>query len=340
MAATATSVARPLLTAGLVLADRFTLAPFALFVDHLRLAGDEADRSRPIRCVWHLMSAAEAPLRASCGVTVARTAPLLDPRTLDYVVVVGGLLHTGRGVDAATLDYLRAAAAAGTKLIGLCTGSFVLARAGLMQGRPVCVSWLHHNDFVREFPGHPVVADRLFLVDGDRITCAGGAGAADLATFLVERHLGHAAAQKSRQVMQLDEARTGEMAQPHPPVGGDVADEFVRRALLLMEQNLSRPLPIAQIAARLALSPRQIERRFQTALRQQPAEAYRALRLRYARWLLDTTTRSVTEIALEAGFSDCAHFSRQFKAMHGVAPTRARGQGGGRADLAGPRVFD
>jgi len=140
--------------------------------------------------------------------------------------------------------------------------------------------------------------------------------------------------------MQLDEVRTGEMAQPHPPVGGDVADGFVRRALLLMEQNLSRPLPIAQIAARLALSPRQLERRFQIALRQQPAEAYRGLRLRYARWLLDTTARSVTEIALEAGFSDCAHFSRQFKALHGVAPTRARGQGGGRADLAGPRVFD
>ena len=341
MAASGTSpAARPSLTAGLVLADRFTLAPFALFVDHLRLAGDESDRSRPIRCVWHVMSASEAPARASCGVAVGRTAPLLDPQTLDYVVVVGGLLHTGRGVDATTLDYLRAAAQAGTKLIGLCTGSFVLTRAGLMQGRPVCVSWLHHQDFLREFPGHPVVADRLFLVDGDRITCAGGAGAADLATFLVERHLGHAAAQKSRQVMQLDEARTGEMAQPHPPVGGDVADTRVRRALLLMEQNLSRPLPIAQIAARLELSPRQLERKFHAALGQRPAELYRALRLRYARWLLDTTNRSVTEIALEAGFSDCAHFSRQFKAQHGVAPTLARGKSrDARPDLAGPRVF-
>jgi transcriptional regulator GlxA family with amidase domain len=209
-----------------------------------------------------------------------------------------------------------------------------------MQGRPVCVSWLHHQDFVREFPGHPVVADRLFLVDADRITCAGGAGAADLATFLVEKHLGHAAAQKSRQVMQLDEARSGEMAQPHPPVGADVEDARVCRALLLMEQNLSRPLPIAQIAARLELSPRQLERRFHTALGQRPADLYRALRLRYARWLLDTTDRSITEIALDAGFSDCAHFSRQFKTLHGVAPTRARRNiTGGRPDLAGPRVF-
>jgi len=334
-----TAPRKPALTAGLVLADQFTLAPFALFVDHLRLAADESDRSRPIRCVWHVMAPTEAPARASCGVAVAPTAKLLDPHTLDYIVVVGGLLHTGRGVDAATQAYLRDAAAAGTTLIGLCTGSFVLARCGLMAGRTVCVSWLHHADFGREFPGHPVVADRLYLVDGDRITCAGGAGAADLATYLVERHLGHAAAQKSRQVMQLDEARSGDMAQPHPPVGGDVADIRVRRALLLMEQNLSRPLPIAQIALRLELSARQLERRFHAALGQQPAAIYRALRLRYARWLLDTTNRSVTDIALEAGFSDCAHFSRQFKALHGVAPTRARVRGGARPDLAGPRVF-
>jgi transcriptional regulator GlxA family with amidase domain len=215
----------------------------------------------------------------------------------------------------------------------------VLARAGLMQGRPVCVSWLHHQDFVREFPAHPVVADRLFLVDGDRITCAGGAGAADLATYLVEKHLGRAAAQKSRQVMQLDAARSGEMAQPHPPVDGAVDDVRVRRALLLMEQHLSRPLPIAQIADRVEMSARQLERRFRMALGQRPAEVYRALRLRYARWLLDTTDRSVTEIALDAGFADCAHFSRQFKALHGVAPSHARMRDGVRPDLAGPRSY-
>jgi transcriptional regulator GlxA family with amidase domain len=327
------------LAAGIVLADHFTLGPFALFVDHLRLAADEGDRSRPIRCSWQVMAARESPVRASCGVSVNPTSGLLDPRALDYVVVVGGLLHAGRQVDAATLDYLRQAARAGTTLVGLCTGSFVLARAGLLDGRTACVSWLHHQDFVDAFPGLAVVADRLFLVDGDRITCAGGAGAADLATFLVRRHLGESAAQKSRQVMQLDAPRGGEMAQPHPPLGGEVGDNLVRRALLLMEQNLSRPLPIGAIAAKLGLSPRQLERRFQAALGERPAASYRALRLRYARFLLDTTDRSVTAIALDAGFSDCAHFSRQFKAEHGVAPSGARGRPGGGHDSAGPRVF-
>ncbi len=320
-----------------MLADNFTLAPFALFIDHLRLAADESDRSRPIRCTWQVMSARAEPVRASCGVPVGRTSGFLDPAALDYVVVVGGILHAGRQVDPATLDYLQQAARAGATLVGLCTGSFVLTRAGLMDARTVCVGWLHYQDFLNEFPGHPVVADRLYLVDGNRITCAGGAGAADLATFLVERHLGTAAAQKSRQVMLLDEARSGEMPQPHPPVGRDVTDERVRRALLLMEQNLSRPLPIAAIAARLDVSPRQLERRFHDVLGERPAALYRTLRLRYARFLLDTTDRSVTDIALDAGFSDCAHFSRQFKALHGVAPSVSRGEGA--ADSAGPRVF-
>ncbi len=326
-----------MLRAGIVLAENFTLAPFALFIDHLRLAADESDRSRPIRCTWQVMSARAEPVRASCGVPVGATSALLDPAGLDYIVVVGGLLNTPRPVDAATLDYLRHAARAGTTLIGLCTGSFILTRAGLMDGRTVCVSWLHYQDFLAEFPGHKVTADRLFLAEPGRITCAGGAGAADLATYLVERHLGASAAQKSRQVMLLDEARPGEMAQPHPPVGRDVADERVRRALLLMEQNLSRPLPIAAIAALLGVSPRQLERRFQAVLGARPADWYRTLRLRYARFLLDTTSRSVTDIALDAGFSDCAHFSRQFKAVHGVAPSVARGGGGG--DSAGGRIF-
>ena len=98
------------LSAGIVLADNFTLAPFALFIDHLRLAADESDRSRPIRCTWQVMSARVDPVRASCGVPVGRTSGLLDPATLDYVVVVGGLLHVGQQVDAATLDYLKQAA--------------------------------------------------------------------------------------------------------------------------------------------------------------------------------------------------------------------------------------
>lgn len=332
----------PALNVGFILTDNFTLSAFSLFVDHLRLAADEGDRSRPILARWQIMASRPEPIRASCGVTVSATGPLSDPTAFNYIVVIGGLLHSGPQLDDETVAYLKKAARAGVSLVGVCTGSFVLARAGLMTGRRCCVSWYHYQDFLDEFPHHTPVADRLYVIDGDRITCAGGGGAADLATALVEKHIGRSVAQKSRHVLLLDRARPGTEAQPHPPIADLVADDRVRRALLMMEQHMADPLPIADIARRLQLSTRQIERLFQTVMGQRPAEFYRRLRLRYARFLLDTTVRSVTDIALEAGFSDCAHFSRQFKAMHGFTPSDARAHGPGPAaqTQAAQRLFE
>jgi len=343
------------LSVGIILARNFTLSAFSLFVDQLRLAADEGDLSRPILCRWQVMSATPEPIPASCGVSVSPNSGLLDPSQFDYIAVVGGLLHAGRQADAATLAYLRSAAAARVPLIGICTGSFILARAGLMEGRRCCVSWYHRQDFMDEFPAHTPVADRMFVVDGDRITCSGGGGAADLASHLIERRLGAAVAQKARHVLLLDRARHGHDAQPHPPISAGVhegvSDPRVRRALLMMEQHLTDPMPITEIAERLRLSTRQLERLFRAAVGLRPAIFYRELRLRYARWLLDHTERSVTDIALEAGFADCAHFSRQFKAMSGKSPSQTRGAprpvqalpafiAGGAHRSAGVRLFE
>jgi len=136
-------------------------------------------------------------------------------------------------------------------------------------------------------------------------------------------------AQKARHVLLLDRARHGHDAQPHPPISAGVregvSDPRISRALLMMEQHLTDPMPITEIAERLRLSTRQLERLFRAAVGMRPAIFYRELRLRYARWLLDHTERSVTDIALEAGFADCAHFSRQFKAMSGKSPSQTRG---------------
>ena len=314
------------LSVGFILARNFTLSAFSLFVDHLRLAADEGDLSRPILARWQIMSSTAEPVRASCGTAIARTSALTDPAAFDYIVVVGGILHAGRQIDDETEAYLKQAAAAGVTLVGICTGSFILCRAGLMKGRRVCVSWYHFQDFAEEFPDHNAVADRLYLIDGKRITCSGGGGAADLAAHLIERHIGRSVAQKARHVLLLERVRPGSDAQPHPPVSVAVDNQHVRRALLLMEQHIAAPLPIADIAGRLNLSTRQLERLFLAEMGQRPAIFYRNLRLRYAAWLLDNTPRSITDIALDAGFSDGAHFSRQFKALYGKSPTGARAE--------------
>ena len=334
--------ARPPLRVGVVLAHQFTLSAFAVFIDHLRLAADEGDRSRPLHVQWSIMSARAEPIVASCGVLVQPTSALVAPELLDYVVVIGGLLHAGPQVDEATSRYLREADAAGIPLIGICTGSFVLCRSGLMKGRRSCVSWYHYQDFLEAFPSQEVIADRLFLVDGPRITCAGGAGAAALATYLIEQHLGRALAQKASQVLLFDRARSGSDSQPHPPLSETVTEPRVRRALLLMEQNLARPIAVAAVASELGLSARQLERLCRQHVGMGPASLYRRLRMRYANWLIENTDRSVTDIANEAGFADCAHFSRQFKDAYGLSPStrRLQPQRAAAGDAARARVFE
>lgn len=318
---------RARLRVGFLLAQHFTLTAFSAFIDTLRLAADEGDRSRPILCRWSLMSATGREVRASCGVEVRPSEGLLDPKDFDYIVVVGGLLHRGPQIDAATEAYLRGAAQAGTPLIGVCTGSFVLARVGLMKGRRCCVSWYHHRDFAEEFDDVEPVSDRIFLIDGDRITCSGGAGAADLAATLVDKHVAGSAARKSLNVLLFDTPRAAGSAQPAPSGAPRGADERVRRATLLMEQHLAEPLSIEAIAARVGASARQLARLFRAELAQSPASAYRAIRVEQGRWMLERTERSISQIAALTGFVDGAHFSREFRKLKGASPSGWRGRG-------------
>jgi len=312
------------LRVGILLTHNFTLTAFSTFVDVLRLSADEGDRSRPIGCQWHIMSAHRRPIASSCGVRVEPTSGLIAPSALDYIVVVGGLLHHAPPIPKEIARYLRDAAAIGARLVGLCTGSFVLCRLGLMEGRKCCVSWFHYRDFIGEFPHLVPVADQLYVIDRDRITCSGGVGVADLAARLVSEHLSAAQAQKALHIMQIGRLRPETSAQPAPVPSLDPEDNRVARALLLMEQNLSEPVPIAVIAARLAMSARQLERMFRQRLGRSPRESYMEIRVRNAKWMLAKTDLSTASIAAELGFVDAAHLSRSFKARTGLTPSAFR----------------
>ncbi|MEP9355341.1 GlxA family transcriptional regulator [Xanthobacter sp. KR7-65] len=327
---------------GFVLMHNFTLTAFSSFVDVLRLAADEGDRSRPIDCSWQVMSPHRRAARSSCGIDIQPGSDLADPAGFDYIAVVGGLLHGTPPLPDAIGAYLARAAAAGVTLIGVCTGSFVLCRLGLMAQRKCCVSWYHYHDFLEEFPALVPVADQLFVVDRDRITCSGGAGVADLAARLVTEHLGAAAAQKALNILLIDRPRAAESAQPAPRLAeGSVGDDRVSRALLLMEQNLAEPLTVAALATALGVGARQLERLFAERLKESPQESYLALRLRHARWMLANTAFSAARIAADLGFADGSHLGRAFKARFGMTPaafrrSAARPSGEG----ASARVFE
>jgi len=319
---------RPALSIGFILTNNFTLTALSTFMDALRLSADDGDLSRPIRCQWTIMGSRGRAIRSSCGVEITPWRPFQDPRTFDYVVVVGGLLHRGPQIDAETDSYLRRVAEQGVPLIGVCTGSFVLSRAGLMKGRRCCVSWYHYHDFLEEFADLEPISDQIFVVDGDRITCSGGTGVLDLAAYLIEKHCGQGSARKALHILQTDRPRPPSGAQPQPALTTSISSERVRKAIIHMEQHISDPLSIEELARRVHLSTRQFERLFLVSTTLSPIAFYRALRLRYGLWRLRHTNQTVTEIAQECGFADCAHFSRQFRALFKVPPSEIRRKGG------------
>lgn len=307
-----------------LLTPRFTLTAFAGFVDALRLAADDGDRSRPLHARWAILDAANGPVLSSCGASVAPDTPLDSPQGYDYVVVVGGLLHGGQRVPARLTAFLHAAAAAGVKLVGLCTGSFVLARAGLLDGHLACVSWFHREEFAAEFPGCRIVSNRMFVVDRDRLTCAGGTSVVHLAAHVIEQTIGRASAVKALRIMIEEQPLPSRTLQPEQVLSVRSADTVVHKAMLLLEQQLRSSATIEEVCEPLGIGRRQLERRFQRDVGLSPAEYRQRLRLDRARWLLQNTDLEVTEVSLECGFQDSSNFGRVVRTALGQSPSEVR----------------
>lgn len=312
------------LSVGFILARRFTLCAFANFVDVLRLAADEGDRSRQILCEWAVLSDTMNPTASSCGVAVQPSERLGDPSRFDYIVVVGGLINEIDNLSPEYTRFLQRAAAMKVPLVGVCTGVFALHRAGLMDGYKCCVSWFHHDDFLEQFDGLKPVSDQIFVVDRDRLTCSGGVSSAHLAAYLVEKHVGRAEASKSLHIMIIDDAQQAEKPQPGMPIDLHTDNPVVKRALLMMQQHIDTPLSVAEIARRSDTNVRHLQRHFQRAIGMAPAMASKIIRLEHAEFLLTHTDLSITEIAAATGFCDSSHFIRTFKDRRGITPATLR----------------
>ncbi|WP_322045467.1 GlxA family transcriptional regulator [Paraburkholderia sp. J67] len=322
---------------GIVLLPNFTLTAFSGFVDMLRLSADDGDYSKPVRCSWRIVGETLAPVRASCGIQIAPWETFAEAGEFDYVVVVGGLLHSGPQASDETLRFIRNAAQGGATLVGICTGAFSLMRAGVLDGHRVCVSWFHYWDFIERFPNvnaDALVADRLFVIDRRRITCSGGRASIDVAAAILLRHFDHATVQKALRILLVGEMQKGNAPQPHPPGLDPATHPKVKRAILLMEQHVGRNVPLEELACKLNLSPRQLERLFKAATGKSPRTFANGLRLRTAAWLLTSSDRTVADIASSCGFSDASHLGREFRKQFGVPPMMFREQRSGQEEVS------
>ena len=271
------------------------------------------DRRSPARLVVDLDVAPRDPRREA------------HPERFHYIAVCGGNAYQDRKLLRSCSGFLHEAEKHGTGLIGLCTGTFALAEAGLLNGHLACVHWNVLDTFRDAYPAVKAYSDQLFIESGTRITCAGSLGSVDLALFLLRRHCGPEKAQQAARHMLLHGARPGDYPQPHLVAEFDsVTDPVVRRVVLLMEQSMNEVRPISWFAERAEVSVRQLERRFGQAIGLTPAAMFRRLRLDYAAFLLKQTDRPVLEIAVDCGFVDSAHMIRDFKGRFNVTPARYR----------------
>lgn len=312
----------PSLRVGLLLLDRFTLAAFGGFIDALRLAADDGGQSRQIHASWQIMTPGASKRSASCGLEVSGTSDFLDPERFDYIAVCGGNTYLEERLDPAITRYLNEAREKRLRLLGICTGTFAIARAGLAAGRTVCVHWNVHDAFEHQFPKVRTSVDRIFIDEGDLITCAGSTAAIDLGLYLVLRHCGRDRMQQALRHMMLTGMRAPSLPQAHfqrdIPEGADLR---FRKAVHFMEQQLDHPPSLQAIARYVGVSVRQLERNFNSTIGISPMKYNRMMRLDYGRWMIENGNVNITQIALDSGFSDGPHFSREFRNQFGLSPT-------------------
>ncbi|RJF88964.1 GlxA family transcriptional regulator [Oleomonas cavernae] len=271
---------------------------------------------------WKAVSLDGNPVAASNGFSLAPTMSLEAAGQLNCLFVCGGV-RVREAVDRRVTDALRRLARQGVALGSLCTGTFALAEAGLLDNYRCAVHWENLDAVREEFPEIDI-CDDLFVIDRDRLTCTGGVAPLDLMLALIEQRLGRGVASKvSKQFIQERIRAASERQRPNP--WGEYPDKIIGLAHQLMQTTIEVPVTIPYIARAMGISRRQLERVFKRHTGKSPAEYYLDLRLTKARELLRLTNMPITDIGIACGFQSSAHFSTAFKSQYGRPPRAERG---------------
>ncbi len=309
----------------IVVTPNFNIAATTAFIDPFRAAnyleGDTAFR-------WQIASASGGPCLASNGLTV-ETRRLGDVQNEQFDIVVMSASWTPEA--AATpqlLANLRKWARAGSIMGSLDTGAFILADAGLLSGKRATVHY-EHIDALKELHADVDVSEDIFVHDEKRFTCAGGIASADIALQIIQAISGDALANAAARYIfhpLMRPSGTPQNPANFEPLGSHVPAS-IRQAISVMEQHLENALSIPEIADRVRISHRQLNRLFLRYVGKSPAIYYRDIRLDRARGLVTQTDMAMSEIAIASGFASQVHFSRAYRERFGLPPRSDRVDG-------------
>lgn len=253
-----------------------------------------------------------------CSQSFSVNSAQLRDRAYDTLMVTGD--NECALPSAGLLDYVADAPDHCRRVTSVCTGAFVLAEAGLLDGKCATTHWYHANTFRKRYPKVNLEEDRIFVVDGQIWTSAGMSAGVDLALAIVESDLGAGVARSVARKLVLYQRRGGGQSQFSAMLELDAKSDRVQMALLFARENLAAELSVESLAEAARLSPRQFSRIFREETGQTPAKAIERLRVEAARLMMETGRHPIEVIAREAGFGDRERMRQAFLRAFGQPP--------------------
>lgn len=316
-----------------LLLDQFTMLSFAGAIEPLRIANRVLGRAA---YVWKLAGENGRETTCSNGASFKLDMALDEIDREDTVLVCGGI-DVQKATTRAILNWLRREARRGVTIGGLCTAAYTVAKAGLLDGRRATIHWENQDSFLEEFQD-VTLTKSVFVIDGNRMTTAGGTASIDLMLKIIAQDHGEDVANTVADQLIYSSIRTDQDTQRLSiPTRIGVRHPKLSLVIQMMEQNIEDPISPADLAADVGMSTRQLERLFRRYLNRSPKRYYMELRLQKARNLLMQTDMSVINVALACGFASPSHFSKCYRAHYKTTPYRERGSHGASA-VATPRL--
>jgi transcriptional regulator GlxA family with amidase domain len=291
-----------------------SLAPLPAF----EMTGFELAKPSPAPSHYdlHLLSEHGGPVRSSCGLTVETEA--FDDPAFDTIIVGAITAFEMAPSSASLIAFVQKAARASRRTASFCNGAFVLAEAGLLDGRSATTHWIQAASFRARFPDVRMVEDRIYINDGPIWTSAGMTAGIDLVLAMIDSDLGPEVAKVVAKLMVISQRRLGGQNQHSALLDMTPKSDRIELVLTHIRQNLRNPLSVEELAAVARLSPRQFSRAFLAETGQSPAKAVERLRLESARFMVEEGRHSVKVVAQETGFADRERMRRAFLRTFGV----------------------
>jgi transcriptional regulator GlxA family with amidase domain len=304
-----------------LLSDMFSMIAFAAAVEPLRQANRMS--RRPLYS-WRLVSETGAPVAASNGISIGVDSGLEDISREASIAVCAGF-GLERASSKPVLTWLRKQARRGVGIGALCTGSHVLAKAGLLDGKRCTIHWENQASFLEEFPDVEL-SNLLYCIDDGIFSCAGGTSSADMMLHLITNEHGHELGSLVADTLVHTPLRGNSDEQRlSVPARIGVRHPKLVSIIQTMERSTEEPISPSELARSVNMSTRQLERLFRRYLNRSPKRYYMELRLEKARNLLLQTDMSVINVALACGFTSPSHFSKCYRAHFNRTPYRERG---------------